>query len=659
MSRVLYSGLLLLFLLQPLWAEDPVHFADPNLKAVVEDELYVSDPTPTDMLGLTRLYAHAGGIVSLGGLEYATGLESLDVSYNQIDDISVLAGLTQLETLIINNNLITDLSPLSGLVNLTELDIHDNGLRDISDLSALTEMRTLVLRLNWISDISALSGMAHLQYLDLLQNYVLSDLSPLSGLTDLETLILRYNDVSDLSPLSGLVKLRELDLRDNQIRDVSALTTLTMLSELNLCMNPLDEAACSTDLPQIEQNNPGLNLEYDPCGARRVLISSTAGGSVAYPGEGEFFFDNAETIQVRAAANPGFVFVRWSGTCPGWSNPMFVTICDDQVIRADFVSLLDTIHVDADGPGDPLPCDPTGSDPAEDGTAEHPFDSIQEAIEVAADGVTVLVHGGTYPESIEFLGKSIQVRGEDPENPGRIAWPMIAGMPGKPVVSFTGGSNASTLLRGFVITAGRGQMAGAISCSYSRPTIANCLIVGNRANDPTGAAVYCTDSNAVLVNCTIADNACGTQGAALAAVNSQVTVVNSVLWANGPREIIQSGTGEVSTSYSLIAGGRAGSGNIDADPLFAAAGCWVNAGDPTLTAAPDDPDALWIAGDYHPQSQAGRWDPDADGWMADAATSPAIDAGDPDYPVNREPLPNGRVINMGAYGGTIRASKSP
>jgi hypothetical protein len=39
------------------WAEQPVYFADPKLKAAVETELWITDPTPTEMLGLTDLHA--------------------------------------------------------------------------------------------------------------------------------------------------------------------------------------------------------------------------------------------------------------------------------------------------------------------------------------------------------------------------------------------------------------------------------------------------------------------------------------------------------------------------------------------------------------------------------------------------------------------------
>jgi len=58
------------------------------------------------------------------------------------------------------------------------------------------------------------------------------------------------------------------------------------------------------------------------------------------------------------------------------------------------------------------------------------------------------------------------------------------------------------------------------------------------------------------------------------------------------------------------------------------------------------------------KSQAGRWDSDSQSWVVDDVTSPCIDAGDPGTPVGLEPLPNGGIINMGAYGGTAEASKS-
>ncbi len=79
----------------------------------------------------------------------------------------------------------------------------------------------------------------------------------------------------------------------------------------------------------------------------------------------------------------------------------------------------------------------------------------------------------------------------------------------------------------------------------------------------------------------------------------------------------------------------AGPGNISVDPLFF------------------DP----ANGDFHLQSEAGRWNGSA--WVPDPATSPCIDKGNPASPYEWEPAPNGGRLNMGAYGGTPQASKSP
>jgi hypothetical protein len=80
--------------------------------------------------------------------------------------------------------------------------------------------------------------------------------------------------------------------------------------------------------------------------------------------------------------------------------------------------------------------------------------------------------------------------------------------------------------------------------------------------------------------------------------------------------------------------------------------------DPNTLRGPFEPNAVWIDGDYHLKSQAGRWDANEGRWTKDEVTSPCIDAGDPASPIGLEPFPNGGIINMGAYGGTAEASKS-
>ena len=67
---------------------------------------------------------------------------------------------------------------------------------------------------------------------------------------------------------------------------------------------------------------------------------------------------------------------------------------------------------------------------------------------------------------------------------------------------------------------------------------------------------------------------------------------------------------------------------------------------------------VWVLGDYHLQSTQGRLETRTRTWLLDEVDSPCIDAGYPKSIWQREPLPHGRRINMGIYGGTEQASKS-
>ena len=71
-----------------------------------------------------------------------------------------------------------------------------------------------------------------------------------------------------------------------------------------------------------------------------------------------------------------------------------------------------TIYVDDDAPNDPGPGDPDVSDPLEDGSEDHPFDEIQEGVDVASDGDAVYVYSGIYYENV-VVDKSIDLIGEN------------------------------------------------------------------------------------------------------------------------------------------------------------------------------------------------------------------------------------------------------
>ncbi|MGE5296019.1 MAG: leucine-rich repeat domain-containing protein, partial [Solirubrobacterales bacterium] len=103
-------------------AQTPISIPDPGLKTAIENVLWVTDPTPTDMLGLTSLEGQACSITNLTGLEYAVNLQNLSLRFNQISDLQPLAGLHNLSSLSLNDNRVSDVSPLSGLASLYLLD---------------------------------------------------------------------------------------------------------------------------------------------------------------------------------------------------------------------------------------------------------------------------------------------------------------------------------------------------------------------------------------------------------------------------------------------------------------------------------------------------------------------------------------------------------
>ncbi|MBN2181081.1 MAG: hypothetical protein JW715_04145 [Sedimentisphaerales bacterium] len=265
-------------------------------------------------------------------------------------------------------------------------------------------------------------------------------------------------------------------------------------------------------------------------------------------------------------------------------------------------------------------------------------------------------------------------------------------------------TDGDILVLNCLIKANSAESAGGGLICGDGTNVSGCLIVGNSAEGQTdyynstwpsralkgggGVALYGT--GAILNNCTISENKADTGSGILTGCRFDYLdwafIYNSIIFNNtggDENQVVISpccpmcvriiapvgiqvyycciqGTPTIPNQwpYPMYDSCAEYINCIDVDPLFAAPGYWVDVNDPIIIVEPNDPNAVWIEGDYHLKSQAGRYDPASETWVIDDVTSSCIDAGDPNSPVGDEPQPNGGIINMGAYGGTSQASKS-
>lgn len=164
-----------------LRAVEEIDIPDPNLRAVVATTIGVPLSMPifrANMETLLRLNANGVSIDNLTGLESTTKLNTLDLTNNNVSDISAIAGLATLRKLNLGQNKISDIWAVTGLVNLTSLNLGNNSISGISAVANLTNLTVLNLYNNSVSDISAIANLDRLKRLQL-QNNSISDISPL------------------------------------------------------------------------------------------------------------------------------------------------------------------------------------------------------------------------------------------------------------------------------------------------------------------------------------------------------------------------------------------------------------------------------------------------------------------------------------------------
>jgi len=214
--------------------------------------------------------------ITIGDVTFMSDVTELDLSGQELDDISALAQCTRLETLNLSETYITDITVLPQIPTLKHLNLSGNTvfnyndeLYDLNDyllpsfsdwtpLSRCTGLLSLDMSDCIFADLSFLHSLTELRELDIsggninFGDSITNDISVLAQCTKLESLNLSRLQVDDISVLAQCTQLRTLNLSESSVSDISSLAQCTRLESLNLSGIRITDISVLSQLPELQ-----------------------------------------------------------------------------------------------------------------------------------------------------------------------------------------------------------------------------------------------------------------------------------------------------------------------------------------------------------------------------------------------------------------------
>jgi hypothetical protein len=324
--------------------------------------------------------------------------------------------------------------------------------------------------------------------------------------------------------------------------------------------------------------------------------------------------------------------------------------------------------------------DPSGSSEP-NGSPESPFAAIQDALNRAQSGDTIILNPGTYSGPGNYNlnpgGLNLTIRSTDPEGFDTISETIIDPNNAGHAFIFQNHEDPNFILYGLTIQNARCEQdddpphGSAVFCSGASPTIRFCVFQNCDADGGWGGAFYGEFSHSVFEHCLFIGNKARYGGAMAVNVESQIhlnhcTIVGNQAFFNGGG-LLCDFESSVTMNHSIVFFNRLQMAEnkgrqisvrssiysvsyscISAEPndleVYSDAYLLYKKGilhtDPNFVFY--DPAAPLSQLDLHLKSQYGRWDRGTRSWIQDAVTSPCIDTGDPNAAWTAEPWPNGK-----------------
>lgn len=190
--------------------------------------------------------------------------------------------------------------------------------------------------------------------------------------------------------------------------------------------------------------------------------------------------------------------------------------------------------------------------------------------------------------------------------------------------TITGGGiallNSGASITGCTLTGNKSGWGAGMAIYTSSVVVTNCQLTQNVASysegGGSGGGLYFYKSSAAAINsCTVSGNSGAITGGGATFEDSTPAITNSIFWGDTPNEFYNYDTTAPVVSYSDVQGGFAGTGNINANPLFVGSGNYhltstspcINTG--TATGAPGTDI------DKHARPQGSAFDMGADEYL--------------------------------------------
>jgi hypothetical protein len=164
--------------------------------------------------------------------------------------------------------------------------------------------------------------------------------------------------------------------------------------------------------------------------------------------------------------------------------------------------------------------------------------TIQEGIDHASDGDTILVRPGIYVENINFRGHNVVLASSSltTGDTAYVSKTIIDGDRSGAVITFESGEDSTAAVIGFTIRNGQSRNGGGIYCSRSSPTIIGNVITGNSAKGgyhDGGGGIFCLGSRPIIRDNAINNNSASPNGGGIyCSESSDAVIVGNFISAN-------------------------------------------------------------------------------------------------------------------------------